>query len=62
MDIYKETAADMFNISVDEVTPEQRAEAKRRLCLSMYSVGNAAMPKHIEDKLVQELLTKLKGE
>lgn len=61
MDIYKEIAANMFNISVDEVTPEQRTEAKRRLCLSRYGVGNVAMPKHIEDKLVQEILTKLKG-
>lgn len=62
MDIYNETAADMFNISVDEVTPEQRAEAKRRLFLNMYGVGDTTIPKHIQDKLVQEILTKLKGE
>lgn len=58
MDIYKKAAADMFNVSIDEVTPEQRVEAKIRLGLSMY--GPVTLPEHIQNNLIDEFLRNMK--
>lgn len=43
-DIHKETAAEMFGVPVDQVTPQQRQAAKSRNFLDLYSSRDKIAP------------------
>ena len=57
IDVHKETAARMFSVKPEEVTPEQRRIAKRRNFLHLYGGKETPEQEAMMDKLCKEMET-----